>query len=818
MKQYLTQIKENISNMGYFLYIIHDPTIFYILDEWICDDKPISIEYISLFDFYFNQTKNLILTSKANDQLSLSISQMEQLKNILLDIHVSRSDYDLILILYYLDHAAFSKDNNYFPDKFHNDSIWEVSYLPEKTDLSDVYIHPSSSDRLFKPFAQCLYDETHYKQIAQKTQPNTEHNTVVELKLHKDMASLYDMIKYDSIRNIQNEKINADMIRSNLASGLLYLMRKTYILKGEYTGALCACADTFDSRSLKRILYHSSNYDDLKNTFHSLFSTFEQLYSLNDTINKNATIEKYIQKIISIPLEIMSFQKPLQSPGKNTQLSVFSWNDLFETNKKEDYIFELFDILPDFKDIDRYQMIFRTQVNILNVSIDCHIHYTDREPMWRENFSAAGIEVGKQYALKNVQFENFLSFFLDTLAELKLIDSGYDLDNKDEKQKYRTELANKEYVKLIDKSYVNPSKCIQDTKTFEELTDDHCKLAHGKSNLDNILFVTKSSHHNPILTDLAYLATDYPASFDMVTLEMEIKNHIIANYLLVNFYKTEKQGLMNLLIQIEDYINSEGEITCLLEQPAIKMKKTTQKSLYQMINFILFIRKKAYQRYQRSSTEQPKVFEQNVKIRYRQQLFFHSIRLLEYRSVVKPSRFYAAITALLTANELFGRHYQMDYPEPDDGSSSYVRKHIFISYCHEDRKYLNQLKSTLDVLTHKNIHSWYDKDIKTGDQWDLKIHTEIEKADMAVCLITENFLKSKYIRDTEIPAILNRRQESLKIFPILFEECMWNLLDWLKEIQMFPEECKPVKDFSANKQNEQLKEFAGRIAEALGVQ
>ncbi|ETR65309.1 MAG: TIR protein [Candidatus Magnetoglobus multicellularis str. Araruama] len=160
----------------------------------------------------------------------------------------------------------------------------------------------------------------------------------------------------------------------------------------------------------------------------------------------------------------------------------------------------------------------------------------------------------------------------------------------------------------------------------------------------------------------------------------------------------------------------------------------------------------------------------------------------------------------------------MDYPDPDDGSSSYVRKHIFISYCHKDRKYLNQLKSALDVLTHKNIHSWYDKHIKTGDQWNLKIHTEIEKADMAVCLITENFLKSEYIRDTEIPAILNRRQEGLKIFPILFDDCMWNLLDWLKEIQIFPEECKPVKEFSEDKQNEQLKEIARRVAETLGVQ
>jgi len=817
MNSNLSELKEKISGKGYYLYFIHDPTIFHIVDEYIHANLEfhIELEYISLFDFHLNHSKYLILTSKVNDHLYLSISQMEQLKRILLDIHETRNDYELIIIMYYLEHAAFSKDDNYFPGELFERDIWSAFYLPE-IQINDIHIHHSFSDRLFKPMTQCLYHDEYFKQIIQKDSIS-KNISFVELN-SQGIRNLYDMVKYDSIRNIQNEKKNADMIRSLLTADLAYQIRKTSSLTGEFTGALCACADSFDTKPLGEILSQSQQYNCLINIFNSLFEAFKQLYSLGKTTIENSGIEKYIQKMISVPLEITFFQKPLEPANEDMPLSEFSWDELFEQDHHKEYIFQLFDIIPDFEFPDQYKMIFNSRIVIDNISTDCQIYYIDKDPMWREIFNAAGIQVGKKYKLRKVKFENFLSNFIDTLAELQFIYDEQDIDAKDKKHQLRTEIESKEYVWFKKKNYLNPSKFIRDTNNFEKFTQDYCQLALGNAKIDNILFLNKFGKKYPTFINLAYLATDYPASYDMVTLEMELKNQIIANHLLIDFYKTEKENMIDLLIQIEEYINSEGKKEKLFKQSDFQIDENIKNRVYQMIKLILLIRKKAYERYQKSSTEHPLMFAKTVKKRYFQQLFLYSIRMLEYGRAIKPSRFYSAITTILAANELFGNEDQKSSSQKTiDVSSSYLRKNIFISYSHDDKAYLNELIQELEVLKYNNIHYWYDKNIPTGTNWEQKIHDEIEKADMAICLISKNFLKADYIRDVEILAILNKSHENFIIIPILFEDCTWELLTWLKKLQIFPGESKTMKDFSENERNNQFKKIVIRIAEALGV-
>jgi len=150
-------------------------------------------------------------------------------------------------------------------------------------------------------------------------------------------------------------------------------------------------------------------------------------------------------------------------------------------------------------------------------------------------------------------------------------------------------------------------------------------------------------------------------------------------------------------------------------------------------------------------------------------------------------------------------------------SNDFVRKNIYISYHSRDRYYLNQLKSVLDILKHKNIYYWCDTYIEVGEKWEQKIHTEIKKADMAICLVTPNFFQSQYIQNVEIPNILYRKDEGLIIFPILFENCRWINFDWLNKIPMFPNDAKPMTDFTKKEQHELLKELAIKVERALGV-
>jgi formylglycine-generating enzyme required for sulfatase activity len=77
---------------------------------------------------------------------------------------------------------------------------------------------------------------------------------------------------------------------------------------------------------------------------------------------------------------------------------------------------------------------------------------------------------------------------------------------------------------------------------------------------------------------------------------------------------------------------------------------------------------------------------------------------------------------------------------------------------------------------------WYDGieegGLRGGDRWRTRIFEEIDRADVAVLLITQDFNVSPYIRDEELPRILDRgRQGNIEVLPILLEPARWKELE-----------------------------------------
>lgn len=80
---------------------------------------------------------------------------------------------------------------------------------------------------------------------------------------------------------------------------------------------------------------------------------------------------------------------------------------------------------------------------------------------------------------------------------------------------------------------------------------------------------------------------------------------------------------------------------------------------------------------------------------------------------------------------------------------------IFISYSHKDLKYLNELQTWLKpLLREKNVKPWDDRQIKAGNEWREEIKNAIENADVAVLLVSQDFLASDFIFKNELPPIL----------------------------------------------------------------
>jgi hypothetical protein len=83
---------------------------------------------------------------------------------------------------------------------------------------------------------------------------------------------------------------------------------------------------------------------------------------------------------------------------------------------------------------------------------------------------------------------------------------------------------------------------------------------------------------------------------------------------------------------------------------------------------------------------------------------------------------------------------------------------IFISYSHKDRKWLDTLKSFLTLLEDNgNVRPWDDTKITPGEPWRAAIDEALAGASIAVLLVSQDFIASKFIQKVELPQLLEHR-------------------------------------------------------------
>jgi tetratricopeptide (TPR) repeat protein len=119
---------------------------------------------------------------------------------------------------------------------------------------------------------------------------------------------------------------------------------------------------------------------------------------------------------------------------------------------------------------------------------------------------------------------------------------------------------------------------------------------------------------------------------------------------------------------------------------------------------------------------------------------------------------------------------------------------VFISYSHRDEVWKDRLLPQLRALEQAGrIVVWHDRKIDGGDKWYPEIQEAMERAAVAVCLISPDFLSSDFCVKEEVPYLLQRCESVGMIFiPLLVRPCAWKAFPWLKEIQMLPRDGKSV--------------------------
>lgn len=102
-------------------------------------------------------------------------------------------------------------------------------------------------------------------------------------------------------------------------------------------------------------------------------------------------------------------------------------------------------------------------------------------------------------------------------------------------------------------------------------------------------------------------------------------------------------------------------------------------------------------------------------------------------------------------------------------------KTVFISYSHEDTEWLQRLQVHLKPLQREGrLDFWDDTKIRPGANWSEEITKAIQRAKVAVLLISADFLASDFIIDNELPLMLSAASEKgLDIFPVIVSPCFF---------------------------------------------
>ncbi|HET6976131.1 MAG TPA: TIR domain-containing protein [Pyrinomonadaceae bacterium] len=123
---------------------------------------------------------------------------------------------------------------------------------------------------------------------------------------------------------------------------------------------------------------------------------------------------------------------------------------------------------------------------------------------------------------------------------------------------------------------------------------------------------------------------------------------------------------------------------------------------------------------------------------------------------------------------------------------------VFISYSHKDEGFKDELVTVLAGLQRRGvIDTWQDRRLEPGADWQEAFKQTVAECDLALLLISADFLASYYIYEEELRVLRKRRQQAnLRVIPIIVRPCYWQSDPLLKDLQVLPRDGKPLIKFA----------------------
>lgn len=137
---------------------------------------------------------------------------------------------------------------------------------------------------------------------------------------------------------------------------------------------------------------------------------------------------------------------------------------------------------------------------------------------------------------------------------------------------------------------------------------------------------------------------------------------------------------------------------------------------------------------------------------------------------------------------------------------------VFISYSHNDAKWLERLRVHLTPLEREGIIDlWDDTKIVAGAQWKETISEALKTARVAITLVSADFLSSDFIAQYELPNLLSCAADGgTVILPVIVSPCLFNESD----LKVFQAVNPPDKPLSAMKRSDREQVWV-KVAEVI---
>jgi hypothetical protein len=144
---------------------------------------------------------------------------------------------------------------------------------------------------------------------------------------------------------------------------------------------------------------------------------------------------------------------------------------------------------------------------------------------------------------------------------------------------------------------------------------------------------------------------------------------------------------------------------------------------------------------------------------------------------------------------------------------------VFVSYSHKDKAWLQKLQTHLKpYIRGKTITVWDDTRIGAGSRWQDEIRLALGSADVAVLLVSPNFLDSEFIASEELPQILRSAEDKgLRILWVALSASSYDETD-IREFQATLDPARPFDTMSEAEQNQAWVALCKKIKEAMRPQ